>query len=52
MPAPRTIRDFGGFPPEPYRIDSPAPGDPALAVRVRGLPAPMSVNLDEAANDR
>ena len=47
MPAPRTIHDFGGFPPELYRIRYPAPGDPALADRVRSLLAPLSVGSDK-----
>ena len=47
MPAPRTIHDFGGFPTELYRICYPAPGDLALADRVRGLLAPISVKPDE-----
>jgi 4,5-DOPA dioxygenase extradiol len=46
MPAPRTIHDFGGFPPELYRVEYPASGDPALADRVRSLLAPISVARD------
>lgn len=47
MEHPRTIHDFGGFPQEFYKIVYPAPGDPALAARVRDLLGPDRVGLDE-----
>jgi 4,5-DOPA dioxygenase extradiol len=46
--SPRTIHDFGGFPPELYRVQYPAPGDPGLAHRVKDLLAPIDVALDDS----
>ncbi|ACO34500.1 MULTISPECIES: 4,5-DOPA dioxygenase extradiol [Acidobacterium] len=46
--SPRTIHDFGGFPPELFRVQYPAPGDPQLARRVQQLLAPMPVDLDNS----
>ena len=46
--APRTIHDFGGFPPKLHQVNYPAPGDPALARRVQELLSPLSVTLDNS----
>jgi 4,5-DOPA dioxygenase extradiol len=47
MPAPRTIHDFGGFPPDLSQVNYPAPGDPELALKIQQLLAPVEVNLDK-----
>lgn len=46
MGKPRTIHDFGGFPPELYQIKYNAPGSHELATHVKQLLGPVSVGLD------
>ncbi len=48
MEAPPTIHDFGGFPPELYAVEYPAPGKPELAARIADLLRPTSVGLDSS----
>ncbi len=48
MARPKTIHDFGGFPQALFDIQYPAPGDAALAARVRDLLAPTKVSLDNS----
>jgi 4,5-DOPA dioxygenase extradiol len=48
MSNPRTIHDFYGFPKALFDVQYPAPGDPALASRVRELLAPIDVALDDS----
>jgi 4,5-DOPA dioxygenase extradiol len=46
--APRTIHDFGGFPPALYEVQYPAPGSPELGSRVADLLTPMEVAMDHS----
>ncbi|MEO7559240.1 MAG: 4,5-DOPA dioxygenase extradiol [Nitrosospira sp.] len=46
MAKPRTIHDFGGFPPELHRVQYPAPGSPKLAAEVADLLMPAVVTMD------
>ena len=44
---PRTIHDFGGFPPQLYQVQYPAPGSIELAKRIQQILKPTAVHLDE-----
>lgn len=45
---PRTIHDFGAFPPALHQVQYPAPGSPELASRVTQLLAPVDVAMDRS----
>jgi 4,5-DOPA dioxygenase extradiol len=44
---PRTVHDFSRYRPKLFAFHYPAPGEPALALRVRELLAPTPVEIDE-----
>ncbi|MDQ3186813.1 MAG: 4,5-DOPA dioxygenase extradiol [Pseudomonadota bacterium] len=46
MAKPRTIHDFGGFPPELHQVQYPAPGSLDLAAKVADLLPPGLVTMD------
>ena len=46
-PRPPMLYDYYGFPPEAYTITWPAPGDPALAARVRELLGSAGIEADD-----
>ena len=48
MAKPKTIHDFGGFPPELYDVQYPAPGSPEFAREVSDCFTRVKVGLDKS----
>lgn len=47
QPMPKTIHDFGGFPPALFAAQYPAPGDPALAATIIEQLTPLEIIADQ-----
>lgn len=48
MDAPKTIHDFGGFPPDLFAVQYPVPGSPTLASVTQELIKPNPIDLDHS----